>query len=194
MTDKVPCTKCEALVLPSTAERTGGVCMACKNGIRESMEESKEYYKRERELEKTCPFRLFWSDLVDRVYDEKKGFKTLSDEEKFYYSVNCLSGEVYNGGFDQYFSNSSGENYIYAELGLVQLGATNSLGLLRKAKKLVFGSSSVPKEQHLRQVATSNGKVSSALDDLDTEFYKDTDQLSEKLESYAKSKGLVKNA
>lgn len=194
MTEKVPCAKCGALVLPSTAERTGGVCVACKNGIRESMEKSKEYYKKERELDKTCPFRLFWRELVSRVYDENKGFKYLSEAEKIYFSVNCLSGEVYNGGFDQYFSNSAGENYTHAELGLIQLKATNSLRLLRKAKQIVFGSSAVPKEQYLRQVATDSDDVSTALDELDTEFYKDPDQLAEKLEAYAINNGLVKNA
>jgi hypothetical protein len=194
MTEKVPCTKCGALVLPSTAERTGGVCMACKNGTRESMEKSKEYYKKERELDKTCPFRLFWKELVSRVYNESKGFNSLSEEEKIYFSVNCLSGEVYNGGFDQYFSNSAGENYKHAELGLIQLEATNSLRLLRKAKQIVFGSSAVPKEQYLRQLATDSDEVSTALDELDTEFYKDPDRLAEKLEVYAINNGLVKNA
>jgi hypothetical protein len=194
MTEKVPCTKCGALVLPSTAERTGGVCMACKNGTRESMEKSKEYYKKERELDKTCPFRLFWKELVSRVYNESKGFNSLSEEEKIYFSVNCLSGEVYNGGFNQYFSNSAGENYKHAELGLIQLEATNSLRLLRKAKQIVFGSSAVPKEQYLRQLATDSDEVSTALDELDTEFYKDPDRLAEKLEVYAINNGLVKNA
>ncbi len=158
------------------------------------MEKSKEYYKKERELDKTCPFRLFWSELVSRVYDESKGFKSLSEAEKIYFSVNCLSGEVYNGGFDQYFSNSAGENYTHAELGLIQLKATNSLRLLRKAKQIVFGNSDVPKEQYLRQVATNSDDVSKDLDELDTEFYKDPDQLTEKLETYAINNDLVKNA
>ena len=30
---KVPCTQCGAEILPSTAESTGGICMACKKGI-----------------------------------------------------------------------------------------------------------------------------------------------------------------
>lgn len=29
MSDKIPCTKCKALILPCTAERTGGICMRC---------------------------------------------------------------------------------------------------------------------------------------------------------------------
>jgi hypothetical protein len=29
MTEKIPCNSCEALILPDTAERTGGLCMPC---------------------------------------------------------------------------------------------------------------------------------------------------------------------
>ena len=32
------CQKCGALILPQTAERTGGVCMPCKNGTRDRIE------------------------------------------------------------------------------------------------------------------------------------------------------------
>ena len=84
MSDKVPCKECNALILPATAKRTGGICMACKNGIRENLERSKEHYKRERELDKTCPFRAFWRDLVSRVYNDEQGFDTLNESEKTY--------------------------------------------------------------------------------------------------------------
>jgi hypothetical protein len=33
MTEKLPCKNCESLILPSTFERTGGLCMPCKNGV-----------------------------------------------------------------------------------------------------------------------------------------------------------------
>lgn len=51
MTQRVPCKKCGAEILPTTAEATGGVCMACKNGIRKDLEKSKEFYRKEREKE-----------------------------------------------------------------------------------------------------------------------------------------------
>jgi len=194
MTDKVPCKECKALILPSTAARTDGLCMACKNGIRQNIERSKEYYKKERQLDKTCPFRAFWRDLVSRVYDESHGFHTLTNEEKTYYAVNCLSGEVYNGGFVQYFDNSAGEHYKYAELGLIQVGATNSLRLLRKARNEVFGSDAVPTDKTLRLAATDSDSIRKSLDQLDDEFYKDLDQLGDKLEKYAIENGLVQNA
>jgi len=63
MTQRVPCKKCGAEILPATAKATGGVCMACKNGIRKSLEKSKEYYRKEREKEAAyAPLRT--PDLV----------------------------------------------------------------------------------------------------------------------------------
>lgn len=194
MSDKVPCTECGAMVLPSTAERTGGLCMPCKNGTRKNIEQAKEYYKRERELNKTCSFRALWRELVDKVYKQDGGFGALSEDEKLYYSVNTLGGEVYNGGFVQYFDNSSGEHYRHAKLGLVRLGATNSLRLLRKAKEELIGHGPVPQDQAERWAAIRKHSDEPDLDSLDTEFYKDPDQLDKKLESFAIEVGLVKNA
>ena len=135
------------MVLPSTARKNQGLCMPCKNGTRKSMELAKELTAKERELDKTCPIRAMWRELVDKVYSPGGGFSSLSDVEKLYYAVNVLSGEVYNGGFDQYFFNTSAQDYRYAEFGLMQLGAKNSLRLLREAKHQLFGSCQVPKDQ-----------------------------------------------
>lgn len=194
MSDKVKCKMCEALILPSTSDRTGGLCMPCKNGNRENIEASKESYKRERELDKTCPFRALWRELVDRVYRETSGFVSLSENEKQYFAVNVLIGDVYNGGFNQYFGNSSSDYYMYAELGLVRIGAKKSVGLLRQAKTDMFGDSKVPLSQEGRWAVMKAHAKEPDLDAYDTEFYKDQDGLDEKLENYAKEVGLVKNA
>ena len=194
MSEKVPCTECDAAILPSTAERTGGLCMPCKNGNRKNIERAKEFYKRERELDKTCPFRALWWEIVDKVYNQEGGFAKLTDDEKLYYAVNVLRGEVYNGGFNQYFDNSSGEYYRHAELGLIRLGATHSLSLLREAKVALFGSACVPKDRTERFAALEQHVGQPNLDALDDEFYKDPDSLGEKLEGFAVATGLVKNA
>jgi Domain of unknown function (DUF4375) len=194
MSDKVPCKECGAEILPSTADRTGGMCMPCKNGYRKNLEEAKEYYKKERELDKTCPYRALWRGLTDKVYKQVGGFSALSEEEKIYFSVNILSGEVYNGGFYQYFDNTSADSYYYAELGLIHLGATHSLGLLQKAKEHLFDSASVPQEQSERWIAIKKYSEDPYLYSLDTKFYKDTDSLYKKLEEFAVEAGLVKNA
>ena len=194
MIDKVPCRECEAMVLPSTAKRTGGLCMPCKNGTRKSMDAAKKRAEKEKELERTCHYRTLWRDLVEKVYSQNGGFNSLSESEQLYYSVNVLSGEVYNGGFDQYFTNTSADNYRNAEYGLVRLGATNSIKLLRNAKEQLFGSNPVPKNQVERWELIQKLNKITNLESLDTEFYKDLDNLDGKLEAFALEVGLVKNA
>ena len=168
--------------------------MPCKNGNRNNIEQAKEYYKKERELEKTCPFKALWRELVDKVYNREGGFSRLSEAEKIYYAVNVLSGEVYNGGFIQYFDNTAGEHYGYAELGLESLSACHSLDLLRQAKMALFGSAIVPTEQVQRWSIIRKNTDESDLELLDTEFYKDKDKLGDKLEGYAVKSSLIKNA
>lgn len=196
MSEKTPCTECGIDILPSTAERTGGLCMPCKNSTRESIETSKAYYKKERELDKTCPFRALWRNLVDKVHKKENGFAALSEEEKLFYSVNLLLDAVYRGGFDAYFNNSSGDYYRYADLGLTRLDATKKLKLLRQAKEALFGTTDAPQSQTQRWEAMKNHAKKTVLDALDDEFYndKDTEAIYEKLETFAIDNGLVESA
>lgn len=194
MSEKIPCTGCGAAILPSTAERTGGQCMPCKNGTRNKIEQAKKYYERERELDRTCPFRALWRELVDKVYKQEGGFSKLTEDERVYYSVNVLSCEVYNGGFIQYFNNTSGEHYRYAELGLIRLGAKNSLKLLRQAKTELFGDAGVSRDQVERWAQIRKRCEEPDLDTLDQQFYKDPDSLEDKLMGLAVETGLIENA
>jgi hypothetical protein len=196
--NKVPCQKCGALILPTTAESTGGVCMACKQGIRESMEASRAYYQKLKEYD---PFRALWVSLVERSADNR-ALDGWSDEEKTYFCVCLLEGEVCNGGFDQYFSNSSGDYYSLALDGLVKIEATQSIQILREAARVLFGSSGPPADRSERWRIT-NSRVrrladlvtrhhrSAELERLDKRFWGDPDQIADRLTAYAEEKGLV---
>ena len=193
MKEKIPCKECRALILPSTTEKYGGLCMPCKNGYRKNIEQSKEHYKKERKLDATCPYRALWRDLVKRVYDSSKGFETLTEDEKQYFAVGTLDGEVYNGGFVQYFDNTSGEYYRYSELGLMRIGAKESLRLLREAKLAAFGNNPVLKEQ-TKHWPHTNDEVAKMLDNLDSQYYETKEDIGELLEAFACEAGMVKNA
>lgn len=189
---KIPCTQCGALILPATATKTGGLCMACKQGIRSQIEKSKKFYE---ESKKYDPYRELWASLVSRVHHSKDGVSDLTDDERLYYSVGLLDGEVYNGGFDQYFTNSSGDTYKYAIDGLLALRADESLNLLLRAKEVLFDD----KEPHLDCEArrdylrkTEKEYTAKLLDELDKLYYKDPDGLGEKLNKFVDEKGLLK--
>lgn len=197
MTDKVPCSKCDALILPSTAERTGGVCMACKQGIRESIEESKAFYEKQKEYD---PYSELWSSLVGRVHGDNGAFDNLSKPEKIYFAVSCLDGEVYNGGMHQFFSNSSGEFYAEAIEGLTLLEAAESLSLLRCAAKILFGDAFPPKDRQQRWALMKQysdyenepmPEWSMELEKIDRQYWKDPDDLSDLLINYVGESGLI---
>jgi len=186
---RVPCTKCGAEILPETFSRTGGLCMACKNGIRENIEGAKVYYQQMREYD---PNRELWKSLVQRVYHTDEGFAGLTTNEKIYYAVCCLNGEVYNGGMIQFFDNSSGTRYQMAVRGLETLEAKAVLELLLKAKVILFDDRDPPEDTTLRrQLMRSGDEIEAAVGSIEEEFYKDPDQLGEKLKAFAETSGLV---
>jgi hypothetical protein len=196
MAEKLPCSKCGALILPATFQATGGVCMACKQGIRENIESSKAYYKQQREYD---PIRELWSSLVKRVYKTTEGFAGLTAAEQLYYCVNVLEGELYNGGFHQFFTNSSGMYYEQVMDGLLELRAFDSLALLSEAKELLFGDRKIPQDQSRRYEAVLEYPETDAehtpwcirLEELNSLYWEDPDELGDRLSAYAEAQGLL---
>ena len=170
--------------------------MPCKGGYREQIESGKRRREEERKYDKS-PARLFWLDLVQRVHAPIGGLDSLSPEERTYYAVRCLIGEVFNGGFYQFFSNHSGELYGLALDGLLQMNAERTYALVTQAKELLIGSQPVPKDFATRNallpdieaidVKDSRGL---ALDALEQEFYDDPENLDSRCTSFALSCGL----
>jgi hypothetical protein len=195
MTEKIPCKECNELILPRTAEKTGGICMACKQGIRESIEESKEFYRKQKEYD---PFRALWEHLVKK--ESAEGSDSFTKEEKLYVSVVVFDSEVNNGGVEQYFWNSSGGLYAEVTEGLKTLKAINSLSLLKQAAKILFGEAEPPKDREQRWAAMKQySEVDTVpepdwaieLNKIDNQYYEDPDNLSELLSNYAETTGLI---
>jgi len=186
------------LILPATAESTGGICMACKQGIRKRMDASRAYYE---SLKIYDPFRELWTSLVERSSLDRS-LANFSVQEKKYFAVTLLEGEVYNGGFDQFFSNTSGDYYSLAVDGLEELGALSSLSLVKEAADTIFGKRGPPadrterwrimeaKTRRLSEILTRY-RQTSRLERLDKQFWEDPDQLGHRLSAYAEQQGLI---
>lgn len=194
--EKIPCKDCGALILPVTAENTGGICMACKQGIRADIEKSRAYYASLREYD---PVQELWKSLVKKSSNEPN-LSTLTPEERVYFSVCLLEGEVYNGGFDQYFSNSSGRYYKDAIFGLSEIGAYNSLEIAQKASSVFFGKSLPPEDRTERWDIMKKArrwyflpaKREALINELDKAFYEDPDNLLDLLTAYAEAHNLTR--
>lgn len=170
--------------------------MACKQGIRASMDASREFYQKLKEYD---PHRELWAWLVGKVQADPD-MSTLSDAHRHYFAIGVLEGEVYNGGFDQFFTNSSGAYYALAIEGLEKLKAEASLRLLQDAARLLFGDTSPPSDRQKRwdamkrvsQAQGSDASNTAKLDALDRMFWADPDKLGERLAAFAEQSGILK--
>lgn len=189
MTQRIACKTCGASMLLDTAAKNDGLCMPCMGGDRTQIEDGRRHRERAR-LHEQSPERKYWVSLVGRVH-HGPGFDALSTPEKTYFAVSCLIGEVYNGGFYQFFSSHSGQFYSYAIDGLAEFGATQSVELTIRAKALLFGSKSVPADWRSRNdLLPSLEALDVELDRIDGAFWQDPDELHERGSRFARAHGL----
>lgn len=193
--ESIPCIECSHPVLPRTANRHSGKCVPCARGYRENLELSKAFYEEQRRLEK-LPDAKYWHSLCKRVADPVLGFNSLPTAEKLFYAVGLLEGEVYNGGFEQYFTNSSADSFQYALRGLEALEDAIGSEITRSAKRLLFADAVVPADKVARfKFLESCGLLNDEetvriLDELDSRFVKNLeDSLKHKIRQFAESNG-----
>jgi hypothetical protein len=176
--------------------------MPCVRGNQLSIEERREKHRQQKEDERAfraSPEYQYWQKLVDRVYKTPTGFDSLQHGDRLFYLLNVLSGEVHNGGFDQFFSNSSGDHCAETIAALSEVGANESLRLLLQAKATLFGNADVPANRAARceRMPTMSAadeddcqEVNSALDVLDKKFWEDPDNFGGILDRIAIAYGL----
>lgn len=113
----------------------------------------------------------FLIDLSERCRCWHVDFEELTDPEKVFLCIWELEAEVNNGGFDQYFFNSSGDQANSAPWALRQIGA-HSVATLCEEANAVFGES-VPSEEGVRRQVMSNlgDEASRTRNALDDRFY-----------------------
>jgi len=127
-------------------------------------------------------------DLSDRLMDayKKKTWEGLTQQQRYYYAVSELDGEVNNGGLDQYLSNPSGEHAKEALEGLYEVGLTARARRLSKEYDRIgkFGPSknATVREGQLHILRQKNEDPFSAFDDA---YYEDKTSVFAYLAIYA---------
>ena len=119
----------------------------------------------------------------------KVSYQELTAAEKVFVSIWELEAEVNNGGFLQYFFNSSGDNAGYCVSALEKIGALNVAALAKQANSVFEnGAPSADSEIRQPQVEKFSDEQKKFLDELDQKFFKRPDNLTELLFDFVTKK------
>ena len=118
-------------------------------------------------------------NIIGELCEYGDDLEKLTEPQLLFYLNQNLEREVNNGGFNQYFSNSSGDNAHEALLSLKAIGAEKTADILQKAIDQ-FPNKSVPKDRDQRNsVIEQIEEVADIVwDDLNQRFFKYDDNLS----------------
>ncbi len=95
-----------------------------------------------------------------------------------YFAIHMMDAEICNGGFSQYFFNSSGDTWELAMSGLENAGSKERLSLLKKAISNIAGGKPSP-NRDIRggQLAKTLRKNDDVFEDLETRYYASKEHL-----------------
>ncbi|TVZ47482.1 DMP19 family protein [Olleya sp. Hel_I_94] len=125
--------------------------------------------------------------LWDKSKDDKD-FESLNSIEKNILYIEMLEGQVNNGGFDQFFFNSSGEYAHETLIALEEIKAPKMAEILNRAIR-AFPTSPIPKDEEQRREYMEDvpENISETWDKLDDEFYKYPENLAGLVIEYVKA-------
>jgi len=132
-------------------------------------------------------FEYIW-EIIDPWITKycEHGSDVLSSEEMVGVGVWLLEAEVNNGGFDQYYFNSSGELAIQTVAALRTIGADRTARLLAAANS-EFPNSLPPADRTLRQEKLDEIRDVVRFYALEEEFYQGHEDLTALLAAHLRS-------
>ena len=118
------------------------------------------------------------------------GIKALDARDQLLVTIWGLEAEVNNGGFDQYYFNSYGDQAVNAPIALLLIGA-NQMADLVAAANAAFGQEgpSEDRSSRLTRLEEIRESATVAWEPLEQEFWRYPDDLSELLRLHLESSG-----
>lgn len=119
---------------------------------------------------------------------ESVGFEALTPAEQTFITIWSLEADVNNGGFDQYYFNSSGDHARFAPAALRAIGAREAAAIVEEANA-IFGPDGPPRDRDQRQDALEalGEDRSSIFSSVDERFFEYPDDLQTLLTDYVQS-------
>jgi|SRR5205823_13843906 len=115
----------------------------------------------------------------------KKDFAEQSQPQKVFSAIWALESEVNNGGFSQYFLNSSAESASFVVEALETVGAPDTAAICRRAIAVAFPVGLPGSEEAVRSAAADfPDEILEELEPLDEEFFSYPNNLTDLLFDY----------
>lgn len=110
-----------------------------------------------------------------------------TEPERVVLAVEAIEREVNNGGFNQFFFNSSREHAYFAPFALRAIGAPRTAKLVERAIHLVAGDNVLDADALQAKAVDSNDLLDRQLHELDEIYYRGEEEpLADKLFEYIK--------
>jgi Domain of unknown function (DUF4375) len=114
--------------------------------------------------------------LLDK--EERKGLHSFTRGERFVAAVQGMSREVNNGGWDQFFRNSSGALAFDLQPALEAMGSKENLSIARRALERFGKPVSLEEEDRWEHLDRVRGDADdNPWEDLEDEFYENPEDL-----------------
>jgi hypothetical protein len=117
---------------------------------------------------------------------EQKGFQTLSDEEQIVLAVEALEREVNNGGYDQFFVNSSREFVATVVRAHQRIGCKKTAIITQRAIK-ALDVADLTSEAIEAAMAAEDQQRLAKLSRCDDSYYKSAEPIAERLFAFIKA-------
>jgi Domain of unknown function (DUF4375) len=125
----------------------------------------------------------FEEALEQKAFREGEG--ALSYEERVIVAIEALEREVNNGGYRQFFINSSAEYVPIAVDALLRIQCPAAAALTRRAIE-TLGLSELRREVVQNRIQGQDTKRDSALNDIDNLYYKSPEHIAARLFAFIK--------
>jgi len=130
---------------------------------------------------------FLWAiEIAIQKKSEKTGLSGLSEEERIVLAIEGLEREVNNGGYSQFFTNSSG---VFAPIivdSLLRIGCPENAQIAKSAIDALGIQDLSPESLHAA-IVSNNNTLDEALDECDQLYYQGGENIGGKLIDFVKA-------
>jgi hypothetical protein len=129
----------------------------------------------------------------EEAIQQKAASQAISKQERYVLAIEALEREVNNGGYSQFFLNSSREFVDIVEEALVAIGCPKTAAITRNAIMSLGISGELTGDKAEAIVLADSEPVREALDDCDDQYFGNDEPIADRLFAWIKGNRAVVN-